>query len=767
MDNHAHIRSNLNGLTKKLNSDRCKIAYMGSSVTVQKEGYRIFLQQFLRDYFHQEHLEILAAIGGVGSITGVFTMDEDVIRYAPDLCVIEYMVSDRIEANTPQAEIGKVIEGIVRKLRQVNCQIIFLYRYLEQNLINERYTDALNEYEKIAQHYNITSINFGTYIQASIDAQKYSHEHLFKDHTHTTKAGSQIIANYIAKILSKIFKSNRTLPESKQNIKPIYLDNYSDTSIVYLDESFLANQRNYSKGLCSDKVKNHQSKNKDYQYFEIDSNNNFQFQIQGELIGLMVIVGRDSGIIEVSANNQSDQVMLWDKWCHYDRFTTVILAKNYSQMTEIKITITDEPIDYSTCRREIINPEQIIKKIKLVGLMTRANTQIISHHNSIQSLTIPELIAAAKICESKQQYDQALGLHLKAIKIAANRRTCMALAQHILKREKMQTVNLNQFLAIHPIPAFLINLAHSFSDLKEFDKSVICFRQAIKINPRLAEDILPIMRAIKLEQNKENEAIELYQEWIERYYIINHQHKIIYCPIPKNACTLFKEIMIEHSEHQTDFQESDLDVHRYIRQNNVQLNDFTYLANPDYLNIAICRNPFDRLVSAYLNKFVRPKKASQIVKNVIKDIYRNRHQKPDYKKSITFSEFINYLVKTEDHNLNEHWRSQYFFLGMGLVEFNLFNSLENVSQIIQQLESRMGINISKQKTKNKTNYSENIISQDWHQIYPQKLRKLKQLPPANSLYTAELIALVKQRYALDIEIYENISKGSLTINDIS
>lgn len=123
---------------------------MGSSVTVQKEGYRIFLQQYLREYFQQEHLEICAAIGGVRAITGVFTMDEDVINHAPDLCFIEYMVSDRIEVNTPQTEIGKAIEGIVRKLRKIGCQIIFLYRYVEKDLIDDRYRYALSEYEKIA-----------------------------------------------------------------------------------------------------------------------------------------------------------------------------------------------------------------------------------------------------------------------------------------------------------------------------------------------------------------------------------------------------------------------------------------------------------------------------------------------------------------------------------------------------------------------------------------------------------------------------------------
>ena len=769
MDNHAQIRSNLAELKQKLNSHVCKVAYMGSSVTVQKEGYRIFLQQFLREYFHQEHLEICAAIGGVGAITGVFTMDEDVVNYAPELCFVEYMVSDRIEDNTPQSEIGKVIEGIVRKLNKIDCQIVFLYRYLDRKLINHRYQYALDEYEKIAKHYNITSIDFGGYIQECIEQQKYTHESLFKDHTHTTETGSKVAAKYIASVLKNVFESNSNLPSKSKSIQPVYPENYSDTAIAYINPNFLANRSNYTQGLCADKVKNHQSKSKDYQYFEIASDNSFQFQIKGELIGLMVIIGKDSGIIELSAANQSEKIMLWDKWCHYDRFTTIILSQKYPQPTKIKIKITDDPIDYSSCRREIANPEQIIKKLKLVGIMTRADTKVMTT-DAAKTLTIPELIELAKRYESAENYDKALSSYLDAVKIAPNKAPCMALARYIIRRKKKQEIELENILASYSSPIFQTNLAHAFYQLAEYDRATVCFRQAISHNSRLAEDILPIMQAAQLKQNKQDEATRLYQEWIENYYIINHQHKIIYCPIPKNACTLFKEIMVKNSEHQASFQASGLDVHRYIRRNNVQLGDFAYLSNPEYLKIAIVRNPLDRLVSGYLNKFVRPKKITTIVRNIIKDVYRLDKLKPDYQKSITFSDFINYLVRTEDHFLNEHWRSQYSFLGKDLVEFDLYNSLENVSNIIQKLELKIGVEISHKKTKNKTNYSENLDRENWHTIYPAELRKLKQLPTADSWYTAKLITLVKDRYALDFEIYEglqSININSLTTNKLS
>ena len=756
MNNHARIRANLDKLKHKLNSDICKIAYMGSSVTVQKEGYRIFLHQFLREYFNREHLEICAAIGGVGAITGVFTMDEDVISYDPDVCFIEYMVSDRIEANTPQGEIGKVIEGVVRKLNQTNCSVIFLYRYLEREMIGDRYDYALNEYEKIARYYNITSIDFGGYIQSCIDRQQYAHQSLFKDHTHTTTEGSKVAADYIANVLKSIFESNAKVAEQKRDIKPFYSDNYQSTTIVHLNNEFLTNKSNYNIGLCADKVKNHQSKTKDYQYIEVGTDNSFKFQIKGELIGLMVIVGRDSGMVKISANDRTDKVMLWDKWCHYDRFSTVILSQKYNRPTNVEIKLTDEAIDYSSCRREIENPQQIVKKLKLVGIMICGDTKIATMDSAIKTSTIPELIKAAKTCDKAKEYDEALLLYFKAAKIALNRRVCIAIAKHIIKRERRQKIELYSLLSQQKSPVFYVNLAHAFYELKEFDKSIACFRKAIALNSRLAEDILPIMQSARLKQDRQNEAEKLYKEWIESYYIVSHQHKIIYCPIPKNACTFFKKVVLENSEHKSSFQESGLDVHRYIRQNEAKLTNFAYLSDPEYLKIAIIRNPFDRLVSAYLNKFVRHKKPTKIVSSVIENIYRFNKLKPDYQRSVTFSDFVNYLARTEDYFLNEHWRSQYFFLGMGLVNFNLLDSLENVDSIVRKLESRIGKKIDLGKTKNQTDYDRDIAKKNWHTMYPQQLRKLDRLPTASSLYTAELKAIVKSRFALDIKMFDSL-----------
>ncbi|MDJ0632809.1 MAG: sulfotransferase family 2 domain-containing protein [Xenococcaceae cyanobacterium MO_188.B29] len=372
MNKHIYREGNLAESLKRLNNKLCRIAYLGSSVTVQKEGYRFSLQKMLCEHSKKQHLEINASIGDTGSITGVFTMEEDVVPYKPDICFVEYMVSDRVTSNSPPDKIGASIEGIVRKLYAIDCEVIFLYRFLEKELITKAYNKAFLEHEKVAEHYNLCSINFGSYIQENIECGKYEQNQLFKDHTHTTKYGGEIIAKYISEI---IFSSSHQDANSKvkandlNKLNPLHKDCFQNTEIIYTHQGLIQDQSNFAIGQYASRITNHYHHSKLYSYFAIDSKNEFQLNIHGELVGLMLVSGRESGYIELEVSGEQAEYLTWDKWCHYDRLKTIIFDQEFSQPAKLKIRVIDKDVDYSSCRRTIENPHEIIKKLKLVALM--------------------------------------------------------------------------------------------------------------------------------------------------------------------------------------------------------------------------------------------------------------------------------------------------------------------------------------------------------------------------------------------------------------
>ena len=250
--------------------------------------------------------------------------------------------------------------------------------------------------------------------------------------------------------------------------------------------------------------------------------------------------------------------------------------------------------------------------------------------------------------------------------------------------------------------------------------------------------------------------------------LINHKHKIIYCPIPKNACTLFKTMMVEHSSDRERYYNSQENIHHYAssrRDTAVALDSSDYLTNPNYFKFAILRNPFERLVSAYLDKIVKHEIPELFAQKFIKKVQQFLKKDYDLKKSISFQEFIQYLAKTEDYDLNEHWQTQSYFLGRELLEFDYFGQFEKLDQVVKDLENKFKFTITIDVTKNHnrddhiTKYINDITTKKYQEKYPQELRcfqlEYHSFPEPKSFYSPELIELVKIRFAQDIELYQH------------
>ncbi|MGK7899666.1 MAG: tetratricopeptide repeat protein, partial [Xenococcus sp. (in: cyanobacteria)] len=425
-----------------------------------------------------------------------FTMEEDVLPYEPDICFVEYMVSDRVKTNTPPKKIGASIEGIVRKLRAINCEVIFLYRYLEKKLISNVYTTSLLEHEKVARYYNICSINFGSYIQETLDSQKYQASDLFKDHTHTNKFGAEVIAKFISDSIFLFGQNNASFNRNSKKLSElptIYDKCFQKTKIVYAHQGLIKDKSNFDVSQIKSRITSPCGNIKQHSYFIIDSRNEFQFDVQHELIGLIVVAGLDSGYIQLESQGEKEKILAWDKWCHYDRFKTIIIDKNYSQLTKLTVTITDEKVDYSECRRTISHPDKIIKKLKLIGLMVNvvdddiARTSTISNQinqKSPQNLEPNLLLEEGDQLVSQDKISQAIEKFAKAIQIKPN---C--------------------------IPAHF-KLAEIYENTKKFDQAQTHYHQIVQLEPENSM-VLAKLAKVTMKQGKLKEAIVTYQKILD------------------------------------------------------------------------------------------------------------------------------------------------------------------------------------------------------------------------------------------------------------
>lgn len=306
-------------------------------------------------------------------------------------------------------------------------------------------------------------------------------------------------------------------------------------------------------------------------------------------------------------------------------------------------------------------------------------------------------------------------------------------------------------------PPTLIELGDRAQAQEEWKKAASYYQQVIDRHRQVQERIYLELQYAQQQLGNKQQANQVYKRWIENFYLVEHSHKIIYCPIGKNACTLLKNMLLTISPEQEKYQQSKLKMHEYIDKHKdfFTLKDFSYLDRSDYFKFIVIRNPFKRLVSTYVDKFVnRRNNKDPHALPVIKNVYKYFGLEPNYARSITFSQFIDYLLRTDDRHLDGHWRPQSVYFTSDLVKFDFIGQFEKLDTVINHLEKQLNIKIDANISKHRLDYKDFASKEKFYNIYPEQLSKLPATPRSQQFYIPQLEEKVKIRYAEDIAIYE-------------
>jgi len=369
-------RGGLPNIFAKLKAGKSvKIAYLGGSITAQ-QGWRVLSLKWLQQHYPSAKLEeINGAIGGTGSDLGVFRVEQDILRFHPDLLFVEFAVND---GRTPPEKIRKTMEGIVRQTWRANpeCDICFIYTLTAEQipeLQEGNMSRSASIMEQVADYYKIPSVHFGPKIAAlakegklvisSSDArvERVSGDALnesaqipiddqgrivfSKDGVHPyTDTGHVLYTQTLIRALTEI-EAVGTSGKHEMSV-PLDADNWERAHIVGLKEGVEITRRTTEASpgalekrftACLPTISKFQP------------GDTLHFRFCGNNVSLFGLRGPSSGALEITLDGVTKRFVNFDKYSTCYRLVTVPVGENLKfGEHEVFITVLADPVEKGT-----------------------------------------------------------------------------------------------------------------------------------------------------------------------------------------------------------------------------------------------------------------------------------------------------------------------------------------------------------------------------------------------------------------------------------
>ncbi|MFH6991768.1 GDSL-type esterase/lipase family protein [Flavobacterium sp. FlaQc-48] len=327
-----------------------RVAFLGGSITYNG-GWRDSICKYLKQKFPKTKFEFInAGIPSTGSVPGAFRFTNDVWpKGRIDLLFVEASVNDGPDGNnTGRAAMIRGMEGIIRHARELNPSIdIVLMHFADPNKIkmyNEGKTpEVIQQFEKVAEHYGISSINLAKEVAERINNNEFSWEKDFIN-LHPSPFGQGIYSRSIIEFFNTAW--NRELPQNpkinKHAIPEKKLDLFSYSRGAYVDikQAKLTKGWIYLKKWKPLDVAGRQGFENVPVLEATEPGAELQFTFTGTAAGIFVAAGPDAGIIETSVDGKPFiKTGLFTKWSTALHLPWLYVLQDDLTQAEHKLTI--------------------------------------------------------------------------------------------------------------------------------------------------------------------------------------------------------------------------------------------------------------------------------------------------------------------------------------------------------------------------------------------------------------------------------------------
>jgi hypothetical protein len=204
------------------------------------------------------------------------------------------------------------------------------------------------------------------------------------------------------------------------------------------------------------------------------------------------------------------------------------------------------------------------------------------------------------------------------------------------------------------------------------------------------------------EFRKSPQAKKYGYDWPRAQFLVSIKHRILFCPIGKNACTFLKRQMVR-IEQPNEEEFLVRDIHLLTDQVNTGfiIDDYPpdqakdILNASDYFRFAVLRDPMDRLLSAYTEKFVIDRNNPGNIMHtgpVVSEVQKRQDpaSEADFNRGITFREVLSFRASSSAEKLDPHWIPQANYLDG--FSWKLYG-FDMIDLLVDELEARTGVTL--------------------------------------------------------------------------
>ena len=302
------------------------VVYFGGSIT-EGSGASVYdncwaaktTAYFKNNYPACEINHVSAAIGGTGTMLGVYRCDRDVCSHHPDLVFFEYCVNDM---NGDFMTLANNTEAIIRKIRAQNpfCDIVFVYTMTWNTADIMAHGDmqsAKAAHTAMAYYYGLPQVDVGEVLFTHIARKLHEGETpawmtYTTDAVHPNDEGYQIYSDTIFSHLDAWLEKAETIEALIRHKNPPLLFGERSHIGAHMDDATMTADHD-DKWHRSE----HSLCGKYPRYLECtEPGGTLTFAFEGTRVDLFWMYARDSGDLIFSIDGGEEHtVSTWDDYC--------------------------------------------------------------------------------------------------------------------------------------------------------------------------------------------------------------------------------------------------------------------------------------------------------------------------------------------------------------------------------------------------------------------------------------------------------------------